>query len=220
MKLTKMTVLGLVALTGLALNSTVALAVDTSNASTPTDIELTTGGDGGGTDPIIPIDPPEPPTTGPLRIDAVSPFNFGKIELGKAESKDVVVPAGKTVGVQVSDLTGEGNGWKLSAKIGDIKGINKPTNILKATISIPEGKVTTSADGDLTKPAVAQAIVLNGMDQTVMSAKKDNGLGIWANTFVVPVEGKDPKTVSITVPTNAYVDKYKGDITWTLTNAL
>lgn len=215
MKATKITILGLVALTGLVLNSTAALAAEVGNASTPAKIILEKGDDtGGGTDPIIPIDPLDPPTTGPLRIDAASAFDFGSLKLGAATSKDVVLPKDKSVGVQVTDLRGSGAGWALTAKIDDLKGKTTPTNILKATISIPKGKISSTVDGDMTMPAVSAALTLGKAAAPVMTAKKSNGLGVWANDF-----NGAGGSVSIKIPTNAYIDNYSGNITWALQDA-
>lgn len=217
MKLTKMNVLGLVILTGFTLSSASALAAEAEagSASTPAKILLEKGDDtGGGTDPIIPIEPLDPPAKGSLRIDAASAFDFGSLKLGAAASKDVVVPQDKAVGVQVTDLRGSGAGWALTAKIDDLKGKTTPTNILKATISIPKGKISTSADGDMTMPAVSAALTLGKAAAPVMTAKKGNGLGVWANDF-----NGAGSLVSIKIPTNAYVDNYSGNITWSLQDA-
>ncbi len=215
MKATQMSMFGLIALTGLTLNSVSALAAEAGNASTPANIVIEKGDDTGGeTDPIIPIDPLDPPAKGSLRIDAVSPFNFGSLKLGSASSKDIVVPSGKSVGIQVTDLRGSGIGWAVTAKIDDLKGKVTPTNILKASISIPKGKVSTTADGDMALPAIASALTLSKAAAPVMVAKKSNGLGIWSNDFNGLGE-----SVSIKVPTNAYIDNYQGNITWSLQDA-
>lgn len=216
MKLTKMSILGLVALTGITLSSTSVFAAEVGKEATPAEITIEKADDtGGGTDPIIPIDPIDPPNTGELRIDAVSPFTFGSVKLGSAASKDAIVAEGKSLGVQVSDFRGGGLGWKLTAKIADLKGITTPTNILKAKISIPAGKISTSAteEGAILFPATSSAVTLSGDEATVMGAKVKNGLGTWADDFTA-----DGKKVTISIPTNAYIDTYKGDITWSLQN--
>lgn len=215
MKLTKINMFSLVALAGLALSSTSVLAAEAGSTSTPTNITLEKGDDTGGeTDPIIPIDPLDPPAGGSLRIDAASAFNFGSLKLGSAISKDVVVPKDQSIGVQVTDFRGSGDGWALTAKIDDLKGKKVPTNILKASISIPKGKISTTADGDMQAPAVAVPLTLSKAAAPVMTAKKNNGLGIWANDF----NGLDG-TVTIKVPTNAYIDQYSANITWSLQDA-
>lgn len=215
MKATKITILGLVALTGLVLNSTIVLAEEVGNASTPAKIIIEKADDtGGGSKPLIPIDPLDPPTTGPLRIDAASAFDFGSLKLGVATSKDVVIPKDKAVGVQVTDLRGTGAGWTLTAKIDELKGKTNPTNILKATISIPQGILRTTNDGDTTMLPDTFALKLSNVAAPVMRAKKNNGLGVWALKFNGSAE-----TVSIRIPSNAYIDNYSGNITWALQDA-
>ncbi|MDZ5759994.1 WxL domain-containing protein [Carnobacterium maltaromaticum] len=216
MKLTRSTILSLAVLAGVTLNSTAVFAAEVGKEVSPTQITIEKGDEtGGGTDPIIPIDPIDPPNTGELRIDAVSSFNFGKIKLSTATSKDAEFPEGKSLGVQVTDIRGSGLGWKLTAKIDELKGQTNPSNILKAKISIPAGKVSTLTidETSMLFPATSSAVTLSGEEVTVMGAADKHGLGTWADDFTA-----DGKNVSINIPTNAYIDTYKGNITWSLQN--
>lgn len=200
MKLTKMNALGLVALVGLALNATPVYAEVVGSETTEAKITIEKGGTEG--------------ATGALSLDSVSGFNFGKIKLGSAISKDAEVTEGQDLGVKVTDLRGEGEGWNLTAKISDLKGVDTPANILKAKISIPAGKITTTEPDGMLSPATSSAVVLNASEATVMGAQEKHGLGTWSNNF-----NADGKNVSISIPSNAYIDTYKGDITWSLKNA-
>lgn len=185
-----------------------AFAVETSKVPTTANVEIIAGDDENEI-----IDPIEPPTgqKGPLVIDAVSSFDFGKIKLGTL-TQNAVVPAEKVLGVQVTDKRGTGDGWDLSASITEFENEAK-TKTLKASVTIPEGKVNTTAS-DPTKKAVAKGITLNDQAATVFSATKDNGMGSWSNLF----EGNDEK-VKITVPSDAYVSAYKATINWSLQDA-
>ncbi|MBM7689048.1 hypothetical protein BCR24_09545 [Enterococcus ureilyticus] len=185
-----------------------AFAEEASKAASTTNVEIIAGDD---TNEII--DPIEPPTNqkGPLVIDAVSSFDFGKIKLGTL-TKEAVVPEGKALGVQVTDKRGTGAGWDLSASITEFQNADK-TKTLKASVKIPAGQVNTSAS-DSSKAAVASEIILNSTAGTVFSASKDNGMGSWSDLF----EGNNQK-VELTVPSDAYVAAYTATINWSLQDA-
>lgn len=197
MKLTKITVSSLAILTGFALGSTTVLAED---KTTPAKVVLTSGTEEPG---------------GPLSISSVVPnFDFGTISLGSSKTSNIVLNGGEKASMQVTDFRGTGAGWTLKAKISELRGLEKTTNILKAVISIPKGKITTSADGDISMPAEAEALTLNSSAGPVMKAARQKGMGTWTNDF----NGLG-KSVSITIPDNAYVDSYTGTITWSLEDA-
>lgn len=193
---------------GVTTVSVPAFAEEASKAASTTNVEIIAGDD---TNEII--DPIEPPTNqkGPLVIDAVSSFDFGKIKLGTL-TKEAVVPEGKKLGVQVTDKRGTGAGWDLSASITEFQNADK-TKTLKASVKIPAGQVNTSAS-DSSKAAVAKEITLNNTAGTVFSAAKDNGMGSWSDLF----EGNSQK-VELTVPSDAYVSAYTATINWSLQDA-
>ncbi|MGX7265086.1 WxL domain-containing protein [Enterococcus crotali] len=188
--------------------ATPAFAEQASTAASKANVEIIAGDD---TNEII--DPIDPPTgnKGPLVIDAVSSFDFGKIKLGTL-TKDAEVPEGKQLGVQVTDKRGTGAGWTLLASITEFENADK-TKTLKGSVKIPAGKVNTSAS-DSSKAAVASGITLNSTAATVFSAAKDNGMGSWSDLF----EGNGQK-VELSVPSDAYVAAYEATINWSLQDA-
>ncbi|MEI5990890.1 hypothetical protein A5881_002395 [Enterococcus termitis] len=188
--------------------ATPVFAEQASTAASKANVEIIAGDD---TNEII--DPIDPPTgnKGPLVIDAVSSFDFGKIKLGTL-TKDAEVPEGKQLGVQVTDKRGTGAGWTLLASITEFENADK-TKTLKGSVKIPAGKVNTSAS-DSSKAAVASGITLNSTAATVFSAAKDNGMGSWSDLF----EGNGQK-VELSVPSDAYVAAYEATINWSLQDA-
>ncbi|MDZ5759993.1 WxL domain-containing protein [Carnobacterium maltaromaticum] len=219
MKLSKVTAASLVVLTGLTLSTTAVHAEEVGAFDTHATFELKAG-DGGPTDPLEPIDPVEPPMTGPLRIDAVSSFNFGSVKLGEGKG---VYEAIKTIdeetqkesvlGLQVTDSRGTGVGWSVGVKISDFDG-KIPSNILKgAEVTIPKGSLKTNSADDKKAP-ITVGVSLTKESTPIFTAEKDTGMGTWANLF----EGSNEK-VTLTVPEGNYADQYSADITWTLQNA-
>lgn len=211
MKLSKITTASLVALTGLSLASTSAYAAEVGTQKTQADFELKAGE--GGTGPVDPIAPIEPPMMGPLTLDAASNFNFGSIKLGEGDGIYTAIKEDNSVlGIQVTDSRGTGAGWNVDVSMTDFKG--QGTNILKgATLIIPNGSVNTTS-ADKVKAPVTKEVKLNASPISIFTATKDNGMGTWTNLF----EGKDKK-VTLNVPEGNYVDQYTAKITWSLQNA-
>lgn len=192
-----------------ALVPTVAYAAEEQSATTEADIEILAGEDP--IEPEIPIDPPTG-QEGPLTIDAVSAFDFGKTRLG-AEKVAAIVEEDKILGVQVSDKRGNGVGWSLTAKISAFENEAKTRQLRGAKVTIPAGKVD-SKQGNPLFPPVASERTLADSSQNILVAEKENGLGTWTEDF----HGTNKK-VQLEVPPDAYVDTYKAEITWSLQDA-
>lgn len=156
------------------------------------------------TNPEFPIGVPTG-QLGPLSIDAVSVFDFGKIKIG--EPGMAMIPEGELLGIQVTDSRGEGTGWSVTAKISEFENSEKTKNI-KATVSIPTGKVVTKT-ANLNNAPISVSADLNNDSMIIFSASKGKGMGSFTNLF----EGNDTK---IKVPGGVLVDSYSATITWTL----
>lgn len=163
----------------------------------------------GKTNPEIPI-LPATGQLGPLSIDAVSTFNFASIEMGKKGIAQV--PQGEVLGIQVTDTRGLGTGWNVMVKISEFQNLKKD-RILKADVSIPAGKVA-SQKSDILNAPTATSVVLNEFDSSIFSAPKGKGMGTYTNSF----EGNG-EPVTITVPSDALLDSYSANLSWTLQDA-
>ncbi|MDK1725986.1 WxL domain-containing protein [Dellaglioa algida] len=194
------------------------------------------------TDPgtVDPTDPVNPGTKGPLSIDYVSNFNFGKqkvtgnnavydSELVKVTTIDPVAGTKKDVAnyLQVSDNRGSVSGWKLSvqqSKAFTSEVTNKTLDGTVITLSNPE---TRNGDNNAAKPAPSTVtssvdISANSGDKLVMQAKDGEGSGTWAEAFGNATKDaeKAKKSVQLAVPGDSkkVAEKYVSDITWTLTD--
>lgn len=195
------------------------------------------------TDPgtVDPTDPTNPGTGGPLSIDYVSNFNFGKqkmsgnnetynSELVAVTTVDPVAGTKKDVAnfLQVSDNRGSVTGWKLSvkqAKAFTSEVTNKTLDGTTITLSNPEVR---NADNNAAKPAPSTLvngvdISANSGDKLVMQAKDGEGAGTWAEAFGNATKDaeKAKSSVKLAIPGDSkkVAEKYSSDITWTLTDA-
>ncbi|MGX7244377.1 WxL domain-containing protein [Enterococcus quebecensis] len=166
--------------------------------------------------PPVDKDKPVTPPTGQkglLAIDAVSSFNFGSATISGGETKaNAAIPAGETLGIQVTDKRGTGAGWNVQAKISDFKDKTDDKKILKgATVMIPVGTFITTAGGDTEAAPTAsnaQGTVIGTAETQLITAAKDTGLGSWVNDWAGDVE--------LTIPGGNLVGNYEAAITWTL----
>ncbi|WP_207696213.1 hypothetical protein DOK67_0002056 [Enterococcus sp. DIV0212c] len=160
---------------------------------------------------------PESGNKGPLVIDAVSKFAFESAEIKGGETKtNVKVPAGETIGIQVTDKQGSAKGWEVHAQITDFTEEKKETQILRgAYITVPAGTFYTRADGDTDNPPVAAnaAGTVIGKDAAskIIFATEGKGNGSWINDWAEEVE--------LTIPGGNLLGKYKAAITWTISAA-
>ena len=197
--------------------------------------------DPGTVDPTDPTNPVNPGTGGPLSIDYVSNFNFGKqkmsgnnevynSELVTVTTVDPVAGTKKDVAnyLQVSDNRGTVSGWKLSvqqSKAFTSEVTNKTLDGTVITLSNPE---TRNGDNNAAKPAPSTVtssvdISANSGDKLVMQAKDGEGSGTWAEAFGNATKDaeKAKKSVQLAVPGDSkkVAEKYVSDITWTLTDS-
>jgi len=171
------------------------------------------------TDPILPVDPDEEDgededgdtgNTGALRIDWVTPFEFGSHELSSG-TQIYTLERNENPFVQVSDFRGTGQGWVLQVKASEF--INDENKVLKgAELSLPAGTVSPYGENQSIKPE-SKAVVLSNELAEIMVATQDGGMGTWANEF-------DKESVTLTVPSGNYAGDYQAEITWTLTDAI
>ncbi|MGY3779666.1 WxL domain-containing protein [Isobaculum melis] len=186
-------------------------------------------------DPDDPLKPIEPGTQGPLSIDFASPLNFGRNEI---TNKDVTYYANALVGedeeivpnyVQISDNRGTSAGWTLSVKQNG-QFTNKDTKhkvLTGAEIVFEKGTAVTSME-DVTAPTTYKMTLdPAGASVPVMSAKVDEGEGLWLSVFGSVediIEGtetiKKNKAISLSIPGKTPKDavKYTTSLTWTLSD--
>ena len=247
MKLTKLALAGAVSLSTLA-GGTSVFAEEAGKMNSLTDVTFTENSEV--TKPINPIDSeeevtkdpndpknpddPENPednnhedgTQGPLSIDYVSNFHFGKhnisgsdqvyyAKLDTVKGKD----GNKEVPnfVQVTDNRGTNKGWKLTVKQnGQFKAAE--TELTGAELKLSNPFVNSATDKKFAPAAKEVTLNPDGSTQEVTIAEAGNGMGTWTTAY-----GKDnvegTKSVSLSVPgTTAKVKdtKYKTSLTWTL----
>lgn len=194
--------------------------------------------------PTNPVKPdgkdPNAGTNGPLSIDYVSDFDFGKQMITSSDQtyyaeaqkyKDDTKPT--TLYSQVSDNRGNGAGWQLGVK--QDSQLNDGKDDLKgAAISIKDLNVNGISGSDITAPTSGSDITLvpGGGDQTVMAAAKDAGQGTWVSRMGstanllsekgTATDGTDrtvDKSVSLFVPgvsNKSIANQYSTTLTWTL----
>lgn len=136
------------------------------------------------------VDPNEGNQTnqeGPLSIDYVSHFRFGKDH--KIDKETMIVPLENngTPFFQVTDLTGEGAGWQLRGKLNPFTN-EKGHEIKGAKISLSTGELITrnsAITSDSSGFSVPKKVVFEsgGNFVPLMSANKDFGSGTWALKF-------------------------------------
>lgn len=215
-------------------------STDTTNPTNPDDVDPS--------NPTTPVGPDGNEdggkgTQGPLSIDYVSSFDFGKQKISsanqtyyaKAQSYKDGSPADTALFAQITDNRGTGAGWTLT--VAQDAQLNNGTSDLKgAQISIADLNATTQKGSEAGAALAGQniALVPGEGGQTVMSAAKDAGQGTWVARMGdttklttekgTAVDGSDrtvDKSVSLSVPgtSNKIADsKYTAKLTWTLTD--
>lgn len=196
---------------------------DTAKSKAEVQLVKDPNGDKDPTDPIHPGDKQDDkipgsklnPGTGhfgPMTIDYVSNLSFGKQNISaKEETYHLGEINNGTVMTQVSDNRATGEGWTLQVNLED--DFKDGENILKgAELSYPKGTVDSEKGSQATAPSTSNAVVVNKTANTVMAAKKGEGVGTWADTFA-----KDE--VTLKVPGGNIAGNYSANIVWTLTDA-
>ncbi|AQY52315.1 hypothetical protein PWEIH_09833 [Listeria weihenstephanensis FSL R9-0317] len=183
--------------------------------------------------PVTPTDPDKPtPTTGPLRIDYISNVHFGEQVISgsdttyKAKYDEVLTSDGVTKKyvpsyVQVTDNRGSNAGWKLQVSNDQfVAGANELTG---AVLSFKDARLNST---NTARPANFAAVTLSGnsVNQDVINAPEDTGMGVWTNTFGT-VTGQDADSendsVTLAIPgetKKVASSKYVSTLTWTLTD--
>ncbi|WP_022792023.1 WxL domain-containing protein [Weissella halotolerans] len=204
--------------------------------------------------PVVPVDPDDPNdknpvdpdkgTQGPLSIDYVSDFNFGK---QKISSKDMTyfAKAQKFVDdtkphvlyAQVTDNRGTGQGWQLNVKQdAEFKTADGTNTLTGAQIAI-KGMNTATQDGSAAGQVLAGAADTQlkvGANVLAMNAPVDAGQGTWVDRFGADTDLKNEadtnedggardvdQAVTLSVPgkSNKIADqKYSTSLTWTLSD--
>lgn len=181
--------------------------------------------------PVTPTDPDKPtPTTGPLRIDYISNIHFGEQIISgsdttyKAKYDEVLKEDGVTkkyvpTFVQVTDNRGSNAGWKLQVSNDQFAaGANELTG---AVLTFKDARLNST---NLAKPDNVAAVVLSGnsVNQDVVNAPEDTGMGVWTNTFgTVTGQDADAENASVTLKIPGETkkvasSKYVTTLTWTL----
>lgn len=198
------------ALLGLGVSSTVALAADggtyQSNGSVefipndavtpPVDPENPDP-----TDPQKPIDPtnpegPNPGTNGPLSIDYASSLDFGQNKITNVDeiyyAKAQEFSGGNSEGqfrgnyVQITDNRGTNGGWTLSLKQeGQLTSSSAKLykELTGAQISINESVAASISEGVVAPKVTNVKLDPSGASTEIMSAAEGSGAGTWVDRF-------------------------------------
>ncbi|MBC1475216.1 WxL domain-containing protein [Listeria grandensis] len=235
-------ILGGVVVIGVTFTTTVStFAAIAGTTTSKSDITFTTDD---GTTPTTPTDPTNPgtevtptdpdkpvPTTGPLRIDYISNIHFGVQMMSgsdityKAKYDEVLISGGAKkyvpTYVQVTDNRGSNTGWKLQVSNDQFAaGTNELTG---AVLTFKDARLNST---NLAKPDNVEAVVLtgNGMNQEVINAPEDTGMGVWTNAFgTVTGQDETSENASVTLKIPGITKKvansqYVTTLTWTLTD--
>lgn len=135
-------------------------------------------------------------------------------------------------GYSVTDRRGTGAGWSLTLTLGGFVEQNVPAGNTARTLkgvqlTFPKvAPITTSEVSDDLAPITAsQTFDAGGSAKVLMSATKDQGMGLWEARYnsrqVALTDGtttaKQP--IQLSVPGNNYAGKYKATLTWNLADA-
>ncbi|MDH5040276.1 WxL domain-containing protein [Enterococcus faecalis] len=143
---------------------------------------------------------------GILSLDAVSNFNFGELTIQDVAESDQTLTGTPEI-TKVSDYRGPNeSGWMLSLKLSDIKNENN-VKLQSAKLNL----ATTRAKGDAT--VTATTTIDAGTTEPTLVASASGTTGLAANEF-------DLSNTTLTFPKqNINSGRYRGTVTWVLTNA-
>lgn len=146
--------------------------------------------------PFTPADPGKSPSTkGPLRIDYVSPLNFGEAQIKKKnrvysslaqQFHNEVGPRGSYI--QITDQRTQSTGWTLQVKQetqfnNAIIQKNAEKELKGAILSLDKGWANSSSPSEaptVTRETIALSI---GSAQEVATASAGKGRGVWTIAF-------------------------------------
>lgn len=190
--------------------------------------------------PVMPTDPTDPQgpgtgTQGPISIDYISSFNFGKQEISNKTQTYFANPQSYKSGeedspnyMQITDKSGKVAGWRLSVEqktnftAQDVNATNKTIGGAELALNAADGEIVSN--GNSVKPT-AKNIVLTGegSSQAILAATKGTGAGLWTSTFG-ELETVDEKVfntgVALTIPGSSQTDadKYTTELVWKIEN--
>lgn len=176
--------------------------------------------------PIIPVDPINP-STGELRINYVSAFDFGQLKntssaIAVNAKMDNVTLANGDTAQRVPFITTEDRrgtdraGWELR--------VSQPTQLRDENNNELQGAEITlkgfhyAAQGTTTPEVNANALTLNSSEQVLASADATQGSGAWSLALGNASSDSTTDGVTLTVPANTVKNNvaYTAAITWEL----
>lgn len=161
-------------------------------------------------DPEIPevvVDPGTGPSTkGSLRIDYVSPLDFGKVKLTKSNRSYNALASkiGKTDKyrgsfIQISDFREKSSGWSLQVKQDHQFKTNDYDELKGAVLSLDKGWANSSSIKEA--PTVTRdTLEINNIGEVydVARATKGGGGGVWSINFGASKDNDDNQPSTIT----------------------
>lgn len=152
-----------------------------------------------------PVDP-GPSTKGDLRIDYVSPVDFGKVKLTKTNRTynalaNKVGKEGKWRGnfIQISDFRDKNTGWTLQVKQDYQFKTTDYDELTGAVLSLDKGWANSSSDNKA--PTVTRdTLAINNIGEVydVARADKNAGGGVWSINFGASKDNDDNQPTTIT----------------------
>lgn len=167
-------------------------------------------------DPEVIIDPvdPTPSVKSDLRIDYISPLDFGKVKL--AQTDRVYSTLATQIGnrfrgsfIQISDFREKKTGWTLQVKQEHQFKTTDDEELVGAVLSLDKGWANSLDDKN--GPTVTRdtlSITEFGQLYNVAKASKDTGKGTWSIIFGASKDNDDDQEVTIQSD-NKLVNKVK-----------
>lgn len=223
-------------------------AANTENAITEGKVtmEKPTAGDGTETDPVDPNDPdnpfipenpnpgtPEEGTDGLITIDQAPDLNFGSLTLGKAQKAYAALQKGTSNGiatevqnyVQVTDKSGNYQGWTLSVKRTEfVDGTDNSKTLAGTKINFKNASLVTTSNNDNLAPSTIFAAGSAGAEIPVntqvdlVEAGTSEGIGTWVYRLGSDaVQGAE--SIELDIPLAQYTEgNYTSTFTWTVSD--
>lgn len=193
-------------------------------------------------EPVAPVDPTDPskPNTespeengnvtgqdGPLSLDYVSHIDFGDQEVSTTEK--VYKSITTEPYIQVTDVSGTGNGWQITAQASTFTSNENNTETLPAaSIQFNDGDTISTSTSESPKVEQTINLVTGGDAQEIVTAapriegesvNTAQGLGTWVTRWLASESDSSNENVTLTVPGSvASVGGHTAQISWTLSN--
>lgn len=189
--------------------STVVDAEDGAKSMTSKgEVTVQDSGKTGIVDPEIPkeiIEPVGPSTNGSLRIDYVTPVDFGKVKIGKTKRTfnalaNNIVKTKKVRGgfIQVTDFREKRTGWSLQVKQETQFKTSDYDELTGAVLSLDKGWANSTSTSE--PPTVTRdTLAINNIGQSYDVARASNnaGGGVWSIIFGASKDNDDNQPVTI-----------------------